>query len=169
VLDGAGRIKRMIKTLIHIKDAIRTTLTGMRITGKYFRPGTEVTHLYPEEPPVVFERTRGRMDVVQEKCIGCMLCARACPVECITIETEKKLAGKGKRASRFEINFSRCMFCGLCVEACPTQAIVHTGKCDFSCYDREELIVDFGMGFYNSSDGSEVRDQESLEVVNRGS
>jgi NADH-quinone oxidoreductase subunit I len=152
----------MINTLIHIKDAIRTTLTGMRITGKYFRPGTETTRLYPEEPVLVFERTRGRMDVSMEKCIACMLCAKACPCECITIETEKKLEGKGKRAAVFRIDFSRCMFCGLCVESCPTQAIFHTSKCDFSSYDREELIAHFGVGFYTEEEKQKAEDRGQM-------
>lgn len=142
----------MIDTLVHIKDAIRTTLVGMRITGKYFRPGSEVTRLYPEEPCLVFARTRGRMDVSLERCIGCMLCAKTCPVECITIETEKKCEGKGKRAAVFSINFARCMFCGLCVEACPTDAIRHTGKCDFSSYAQQDLIMEFGAGFYTEEE-----------------
>jgi NADH-quinone oxidoreductase subunit I len=136
----------MIDTLLHFTKAVRTTLTGMGITGKYFMPGTEVTRLYPEEPSVVFDRTRGRMNVSMATCIGCKLCARTCPIECISIETEKKLEGKGKRAALFRIDFSRCMFCGLCVEACPTRAIVHTGECEFSSYLLDDLMIDFGAG-----------------------
>ncbi|NOY53714.1 MAG: NADH-quinone oxidoreductase subunit I [Deltaproteobacteria bacterium] len=131
---------------------LRTSLTGMRITARYFKPGTEVTREYPEVPPLSFERTRGRMDVAMDRCTACTLCAKACPVECITIETEKKREGKGRRAARFVIDFSRCMFCGLCVEACPTKAIRHTGKCDFSSYLREDLVEDFGMGFYTEEE-----------------
>ncbi len=133
----------MVRVLFHIRDAIRTTVKGMRITGKYLRPGTEVTHVYPERPAVVFERTRGRLQVSMEQCIACMLCAKACPVECIVIQAEKKPDGKGKRPTRFAIDSSRCMFCGLCVEACPTQAIRHTGKCEFSSYTLEELKMEW--------------------------
>ena len=141
-----------MKMIRQTVNTLRTSLTGMWITGRYFKPGTEVTREYPEVPALAFERTRGRMNVTMEKCTACTLCARACPVECITIETEKRLEGKGRRAARFVIDYSRCMFCGLCVEACPTQAIRHTGKCDFSSYDLEELVHDFGVGFYTDEE-----------------
>lgn len=137
----------MTNALKKLKDTLCTSFAGMRITGRYLRPGTEVTRLYPEVPAVVFDRTRGRMDVDMDKCTACTLCAKACPIQCIDIAGEKKLQGKGKRAARFVIDFSRCMFCGLCVEACLFAAIRHTGKCDFSSYVREELIVDFGLGY----------------------
>ncbi|MDX1765118.1 MAG: NADH-quinone oxidoreductase subunit I [bacterium] len=135
-----------------MKETLRTSMVGMGITGKYLKPGTETTRLYPEEPPLVFERTRGRMDVAVDKCIACNLCAKACPVACITLESEAKLQGKGKRPARFEIKFSRCMFCGLCVEACPTAAIFHTGKSDFSAYRLQDLDSDLGGGFYTDEE-----------------
>ena len=138
--------------LKHLRDALRTSMTGMRITGRYFRPGTEVTRQYPDEPPLVFERTRGRLDVSMDRCTACLLCAKTCPADCITLETERKLEGKGRRAAVFTVDMSRCLFCGLCVEACPTGAIFHTGKCDFSAYTLEELIVDFGTGHYTEEE-----------------
>ena len=137
----------MLQILKQLKDTLCTSFAGMRITGRYLRPGTEVTHLYPEEPALVFERTRGRLGVDMDKCTACMLCAKACPVQCIDITGERKIEGKGKRAARFVIDSSRCMFCGLCVEACPFSAIHHTGKCDFSSYERADLIADFGQGY----------------------
>ncbi len=143
-----------MNALKQLKDTLCTSFAGMRITGRYLRPGTEVTRLYPEAPAVVFDRTRGRLNVDMDKCTACTLCAKACPVQCIDITGEKKLQGKGKRAARFIIDFSRCMFCGLCVEACHFAAIRHTGKCDFSSYVREDLIVDFGTGFYAQDDVS---------------
>ncbi|PIS37250.1 MAG: NADH-quinone oxidoreductase subunit I [Nitrospirae bacterium CG08_land_8_20_14_0_20_52_24] len=142
----------MLQMLKQLKDTLLTSLAGMRITGRYLRPGTEVTHLYPETPAVAFERTRGRLNVDMDRCTACTLCAKACPIQCIDIVTERKIQGKGKRAARFVIDFSRCMFCGLCVEACSFSAIRHTGKCDFSSYVREELIVDFGLGFYTNEE-----------------
>jgi len=147
----------MLKMLRQTVQTLRTSLTGMAITAKYFRPGTEVTRQYPEAPVLSFERTRGRMDVKMKTCTACTLCAKSCPVECITIETEKKLEGKGRRAARFVIDFSRCMFCGLCVEACPTGAIRHTGKCDFSSFEREALVEDFGVGFYREEGKTRIK------------
>jgi len=149
-------------------NTFRTSLAGMWITARYFKPGTEVTREYPEVPALAFERTRGRMKVAMEKCTACTLCAKACPVECITIETEKKLEGKGRRAALFRIDFSRCMFCGLCVEACPTKAIYHTGKCDFSSYLLEDLISDFGVGFYSEEEKKKAEAKKHLTTGDTG-
>lgn len=64
-------------------------------------------HQIRQEP----ERT-GRLAVVDaEKCLGCGLCASACPVEAITIQ---------KAAS---VNPDRCIGCGRCVGVCPQNAM----------------------------------------------
>ncbi len=51
---------------------------------------------------------------ITEKCIGCGLCARQCPAECIT----------GERKSRHVIDQAKCLKCGACFSACKFNAIV---------------------------------------------
>lgn len=55
-----------------------------------------------------------RYTIDQEKCIGCTVCARKCPVNCI--EGERKVAHK--------IDQSLCIKCGACFEVCKFDAVI---------------------------------------------
>lgn len=123
-----------------IYNTIRTTLVGLGVTGRYLlrKP---VTLQYPDEKPVVPPGYRGIHVYEKDKCIACDMCAAACPVDCIYIES----IGKGKNAqmTRYEIDYNRCMFCALCVEPCPTSCI-HMGQTyDLSRYDSTACSIDF--------------------------
>ncbi len=92
-------------------------------------------------------------DTNLEKCIGCSLCAAACPAYAIYVEAAendpKNPTSAGERyASIYEINMLRCIFCGFCEEACPTGAIVlgHEFElADFAyqdfVYGKDDMIV----------------------------
>ncbi len=130
-----------------------TVFIGMKITFKHlFVPA--VTIQYPDERLQLPERERNRLYVNMDDCIGCDQCARACPVDCITIETVKGLAGEdlgktsnGKRkalwVTKFDIDFAKCCYCQLCVFPCPTECIYMTDVFEFSELERGNLIYDF--------------------------
>jgi NADH-quinone oxidoreductase subunit I len=133
---------------------------GLRVTlSQMFRP--RITTQYPKEHRVKPQRFHGRHVLNRypdgmEKCIGCELCAGACPARCIYVRGADNPPGApvspGERYGYiYEINMLRCIFCGLCVEACPTEAItmsqlfeMSTTNRDDAIYTRETLLMDTG-------------------------
>lgn len=130
-------------------SVVKPVLSGLSITAKRLKH-KKVTVQYPDQRREHYQRTRWRhfltrYDSGLEKCIGCSLCAGACPARCIYVEaaenTDSERYSPGERyATRYEINMLRCIFCGYCQEACPTGAIVLRQDFELSVYNREDAL-----------------------------
>lgn len=114
-----------------------------------------VTLQYPEQMRDFQQRYKGRHHLRRyenglEKCIGCSLCAAACPADAIWVEaaenTDEVRYSPGERyAKTYEINMLRCIFCGYCEDACPTEAIQLGHEHQLSFTDRRDSIFTKAM------------------------
>ena len=143
----------MKQYILNIWNGLFAVLIGMKVTLKHmFVPA--VTIQYPDVKLKLPERERNRLYVNMDDCIGCDQCARACPVDCISIETVKSLptedlgkTSNGKKkalwVTKFDIDIAKCCYCQLCVFPCPTECIYMTDVYEFSEYERGNLLYNY--------------------------
>lgn len=126
-------------------------IAGFGVTFKTMFRKT-FTQDYPLAPKVTAPRFHGRHQLNRwpdglEKCVGCELCAWACPADAIYVEgasnTDAERFGPGERYGRvYQINYLRCILCGLCIEACPTRALTMTNEFELADDTRQKLIYE---------------------------
>ena len=120
---------------------------GVTFATLFLKPTTEQ---YPFKYPPLFPRYHGKHQLNRyadglEKCVGCELCAWACPADAILVEgaanTAEERYSPGERYGRvWQVNYLRCIFCGCCMEACPTRALTMTTFFELSGPTRESMI-----------------------------
>ena len=173
----------------NIYDVVKTMISGMSLTLEHLRKKKDLvaTLQYPNEKWPQPERNigfehkdynviRSRLHVDIDDCIGCLQCERACPVDCIKIDTIKPARGvdfdcgetsndtrKKMIVPRFTIDMSECMYCNLCVYPCPEECIYMVGgpnepkhdiDYEYSKYVKHDLVFEF----------SNVTDQQIVDI-----
>ena len=120
---------------------------GMWTTLKHFFTSLSqpVTVQYPEQRLPLSIGFRGLPRLVYDlesgdaRCVACAICASACPVGVIHMDTHRGADGR-KLLDRFDIEAGGCIYCGLCVEACPFDALTMTAGFEMASYNRADLL-----------------------------
>ena len=110
-------IKKMQEICIAMKNASlcglgQTAANPILSTLRYFK-NEYITHI--EEKKCVAGKCKDlvRYEIIAEKCIGCTVCARKCPVNCIS----------GEKKQPHSIDQSKCIKCNECFKSCKFGAI----------------------------------------------
>lgn len=108
---------------------VKTHFALEALRNIFKKASTEEYPLKRREPPRDF---RGRPVWLIDKCVGCGLCARVCPVNAIQI------IGRGKEVNITYL-LNRCIFCAQCVESCNIRAIEIRREFEFAEYDKSKM------------------------------
>lgn len=155
------------------KPPLSALMTGLKTTLTVFfrRP---VTYQYPEEKMPVAERYRGRIGLELDLCIGCTLCAQACPNgTCFMVDHkyEKTEAMAKQFPNRRDImpavEVARCIYCSLCEEVCPTGAIHMTPEYELA-RERRDMVYTPDMLQMTEAELDGMDPEELLDRMNQG-
>src|SRR6185503_13554184 len=139
-LTGAGKFY-----LLEVAGGLLVTIR--HVAKNLFSPKGMPVIFYPEQKKDLPPTVRGRHRLMKReddspRCTACMLCATACPAECIHIQAaESPDPNIEKLPAKFDIDMLRCVFCGFCVDACPLDAIrMDVPEVAIADYTRESLV-----------------------------
>ncbi len=113
-----GDIEKLEELCTYIKSASlcglgQTAPNPVLSTLRYFR-GEYEAHVYDKRCPASVCKKLLTFAIVAEKCKGCTLCVRNCPVDAIS----------GKLREPHVIDTSKCIKCGACMDNCKFGAII---------------------------------------------
>ena len=121
ITEGKGE-ERDIELLERIAATLKdTALCGLGTTAanpvlstlRYFRDEYEA-HIKEKKCPAGVCKALLQYYIIDENCVGCRLCEKACPVEAITFMGKKKPV---------VLDQSKCIKCGICKDVCKLEAV----------------------------------------------
>ncbi|WP_026895809.1 NADH-quinone oxidoreductase subunit NuoF [Clostridiisalibacter paucivorans] len=121
ITSGKGELKdlEILESLCY--DIKNSSLCGLGQTApnpilstlKYFK-NEYLEHIEHKKCPAGVCNNLLNIEIIDDKCVACGICARVCPVNAID--------GKHKQPP-FNINQDLCIKCGACIPKCPVDAI----------------------------------------------
>ncbi|MDR0512838.1 MAG: 4Fe-4S binding protein [Treponema sp.] len=121
ITDGKGAEEDLYE-LEQLSEVIVTTaLCGLGQSGpnpvtstmQYFRD-EYIAHVRDKKCPAGACTKMAQYFILEDKCIGCTMCVKVCPVDCIS----------GEKKALHVIDQEKCIKCGACVDKCKPNAIV---------------------------------------------
>lgn len=118
ITEGKGKPED-IETLENLCETIKKgSLCGLGQTApnpvestlRYFRHEYE-DHIYNKTCEAASCKALMHFEIQEDKCIGCHLCAKNCPTQCISGEIKQP----------HKIDQDKCIKCGMCHEVCPVK------------------------------------------------
>ncbi len=88
-------------------------------TLRYFKD-EYIAHIQDKKCPAGVCKDLLEYTIDREKCAGCGLCSRKCPVQAISVTD---YTAPGRRRPALEIDAKKCIKCGACMETCKFKAI----------------------------------------------
>ncbi|MBQ8886027.1 MAG: 4Fe-4S binding protein [Clostridia bacterium] len=89
-------------------------------TLKHFRD-EYIAHIVDKKCPAHICKNLMQYTIEQDKCFGCGVCARSCPVNAIN---KTDYTAPGKKLPSYQIDQAKCVKCGMCIASCKFKAII---------------------------------------------